>query len=181
MTDDRDAPPADDGDEADRYSLQDRVLEQGEEVQYLIWEADAPGYSGSTRIYALDGAFYVIQDGEFHGPFASIREAEGKFDVFSPVDEADANDDVVIEIWSKEHGVHYQKKSLWPLTDLDCRFDSRWVIDGRVVTEPWVGGERLGELPDYDTKGARLVHLSQAEYDELRQEFRREHGHYPDP
>jgi hypothetical protein len=164
----------------DDESLSERVWNGGQEVKYLLWEANAPGYSGSTRIYEYDGRFYVFQDGEFHGPFESLDEAENKFDVFHPVDERDENYDVVIEIWSKVNGIHYQRPSLWPLNEYDRRFSSRWVIDNAVVTEPWVGGKVLGKLPSYDAQGSRLVHWTREEYDGLRERYRAERGSYPE-
>jgi hypothetical protein len=109
-----------------------------------------------------------------------LRHTENEFPVFRPVDETDESDDAIVEIWDKDYGVLYQKKSLRPLRQHDDRNGSLWVIDKQFVMEPWVGGMVLGQLPGYDTKGARLVPLTQMEFDELMEQYRREHGYYPD-
>ena len=49
-------------------------------------------------------------------------------------------------------------------------------IDETIVTEPWVGGQVLGELPDYNISGARLVYFTQAEIDEVVARYREEHS-----
>ena len=54
-----------------------------------------------------------------------------------------------------------------------------WIIENRFVWEP-SRGMQLGELPEYDTAGFELIHFSQAEFDEMQEEYYREHGHYPD-
>jgi hypothetical protein len=55
-----------------------------------------------------------------------------------------------------------------------------WVIDNTFVSEPFLGGQQLGSLPAYVTKGFSLVHYSQEEFDRMMEEFHAEHGHYPD-
>jgi hypothetical protein len=55
-----------------------------------------------------------------------------------------------------------------------------WIIDNRYVSEPSLGGLDLGELPEYDTTGYELIHMSQAEFDKMMEEYYREHGNYPD-
>ena len=172
MSEEKNLPAADDEDNP----LSDRVLGDGEEVKYCIWNGGAPGYSGSTRIYAYEDQFYVYDDGQLHGPFDSKDAAEDAYPVFYPVNEEDEGDSAIVEIWDQEYGVTYQKLSLVPLGQYDARRGSLWVIDDKTVTEPWVGGQQLGELPNYDTKDARLVRITQAEIDEAVERHREESG-----
>jgi hypothetical protein len=55
-----------------------------------------------------------------------------------------------------------------------------WVIEGAFVTEPFLGGMQLGELSTFDVSGYDLVHYTQAEFDQMCEDFFAEHGHYPD-
>jgi hypothetical protein len=54
-----------------------------------------------------------------------------------------------------------------------------WIIQGAFVTEPWLGGFVLGELPEYDVTDCKLVHYTQAEIDKMMEDYREEHGEYP--
>jgi hypothetical protein len=54
-----------------------------------------------------------------------------------------------------------------------------WVIDKTYVCEPSIEGDQLGELPDYDVAGKKLIHFTQEEHDRMAEEYKAEHGHYP--
>ena len=54
-----------------------------------------------------------------------------------------------------------------------------WIIDGAFVTEPYLGGIQLGELPGFDVGGEQYLQLTQAEFDELCEIFHSENGYYP--
>ena len=164
----------------DDMTQSEKVTTFGEEVAYCTWNGGAPGYSGSTRIYSYEGQFWVYDDGQMHGPFATQDEAEDKFPYFYSVDEDSEEESAIMEVWDKAHGVIFQRKSLHPLTKHDERFGSVWVVDNKFVTEPWVGGLQLGELPEYDVSGKKIVNLTQGEFDALMEKYRDEHGHYPD-
>jgi hypothetical protein len=172
MTKEQNSPPAKDIDDDEDNSLYERVQDDGEEVAYCVWNGGAPGYSGSTRLYAYEGKFYIFNDGEFHGPYSSKDEAESHWEVFHSVDEDSEEDSAIVEVWDKDYGLIYQRKSLVPLGQYDERNGSLWVIDNHFVSEPWVGGKQLGELPKFDTKGARLLHLTQEEFDDLMENSR---------
>lgn len=58
--------------------------------------------------------------------------------------------------------------------------DVVWIIDGFFVSEPFLGGIQLGELPEYDISGKKVIHFTQEEYDDMAERYKEEHGHYPD-
>lgn len=91
-------------------SLWDHVQTDGEEVARCVWDGGAPGYSGSTRIYCYQDQFYVVNDGEFHGPYETKDAAETAFPVFGPVDENDEGDAAIVEVWDKQYGMLFQRK-----------------------------------------------------------------------
>lgn len=53
-----------------------------------------------------------------------------------------------------------------------------WVIDGAFVTEPYLGGMKLGELSSVDVAGYDLVHYTQVELHKMCEDFFAEHRHY---
>ena len=57
-----------------------------------------------------------------------------------------------------------------------------WLIDAGFVMEPFLGGQLLGELGnDYEIPAdVEVVSYTQAQFDQMCEEFYSEHGHYPD-
>lgn len=55
-----------------------------------------------------------------------------------------------------------------------------WVIEDTYVTEPFLGGKQLGDLPHYDTGQSSCLTIAQFEFDWLLELFHNENGHYPD-
>ena len=57
-----------------------------------------------------------------------------------------------------------------------------WLIDGSFVMEPFLGGQLLGELGnDYKMPlGVEVIPYTQEQFDQMCEEFYKEHGHYPD-
>lgn len=57
-----------------------------------------------------------------------------------------------------------------------------WVIGDSFVMEPFLGGQLLGELGDgfQIPSDAQVVAFTQAEFDQMCEDFFQEHGHYPD-
>ena len=58
----------------------------------------------------LSGSVYVVNDGEFHGPYETKDAAETAFPVFGPVNENDEGDAAIVEIWDKQYGMLFQRK-----------------------------------------------------------------------
>jgi hypothetical protein len=55
-----------------------------------------------------------------------------------------------------------------------------WLIDA-FVSEPHLGGKQLGELPGFEIpQGARVLRMTQEEFDNLMEDFYMREGHYPD-
>jgi hypothetical protein len=55
-----------------------------------------------------------------------------------------------------------------------------WLIDD-FVSEPSLGGMQLGELPDFEIpRGARVLRMTQEEFDTLMEDFYVRKGSYPD-
>jgi hypothetical protein len=57
-----------------------------------------------------------------------------------------------------------------------------WLIDDGFVMEPFLGGQLLGELGnDYKMPhGVEVIAYTQMQFDQMCEEFYKEHGHYPD-
>ena len=57
-----------------------------------------------------------------------------------------------------------------------------WLIDDCFVMEPFLGGQLLGELgSDYQIPiGVEVIAYTQQKFNEMCEEFYKEHGHYPD-
>jgi hypothetical protein len=57
-----------------------------------------------------------------------------------------------------------------------------WLIDGSFVMEPFLGGQLLGELGgDFEMPlGVDVIAYTKEQFDQMCEEFYKEHGHYPD-
>ena len=57
-----------------------------------------------------------------------------------------------------------------------------WLIDDSFVMEPFLGGQLLGEVGgDYAIpRDVEVICYTQEQYDQMAEEFYKEHGHYPD-
>ncbi len=116
--------------------------------------------SDGVTVWCWKRGFYSSQ--EFDSEEAAL-EAHGNDELeFSRLDGGDALDDLLA------------KKSA------ELPFDY-WIVDGAFVTEPYVGGQQLGELPSYELpEGAATLEMTQEEFDELMDDFFMREGYYPD-
>jgi hypothetical protein len=56
-----------------------------------------------------------------------------------------------------------------------------WIIDERFVSEPFLGGMQLGELPEFDLSGYEITaRITQEQFDQLMEEYFEQEGYYPD-
>ena len=55
-----------------------------------------------------------------------------------------------------------------------------WVIDNSFVSEPYLGGQQIGEIPDVDLKNKIVVKMTQAQFEQLLSEYEKIYGQYPD-
>ncbi len=55
-----------------------------------------------------------------------------------------------------------------------------WLVDGAFVAEPWLGGLMLGQFPNYDLTGKKVLRLTQQEFDDLMNAFQNENGYFPE-
>lgn len=93
----------------------------------------------------------------------------------------DAREDDVLEFSRLDGGDAlsdlYARKALE--TGNDGPYDY-WLIDD-FVSEPSIGGLQLGELPDFEIpQGARVLRMTQQEFDNLMEDFYMREGYYPD-
>ncbi len=71
----RGEPEADSPEPGEIGTLEGRVLEEGEDVFSLVWDADRPGGSGVVSILRWhDAYYYKAEEGTF-GPFANLHDA----------------------------------------------------------------------------------------------------------
>lgn len=55
-----------------------------------------------------------------------------------------------------------------------------WVIDNSFVSEPYLGGQQIGEIPDVDLKNKIVVKMTQVQFEQLLSEYEKIYGQYPD-
>ncbi len=56
-----------------------------------------------------------------------------------------------------------------------------WIIAESFVVESYVGGMMLGNVSELDMSNYRVVgRYTQAELDQMMEEYYEEHGHYPE-
>jgi hypothetical protein len=56
-----------------------------------------------------------------------------------------------------------------------------WLVADAFVIEPYVGGQQLGELPEFDLTGYKVTRrFTQSEFDAKCVAFHKRHGYWPD-
>ena len=89
----------------------------------------------------------------------------------------DSNEEEFTKILDNIFSEIYKKAGVSEDFQSDFEF---WVVENSFVSEPFIGGLQLGQLPEFEIKGANILHISQVDFDKLMTAYHDYYGYWHD-